>query len=141
MSQHPFLSDAWIEAARALHEAHRDGFDPPEGAPVRMNLVIEHVPFATGTLEAHLDTSSGMFEIDLGHLASADVRVTLGYETAQAVLVDGDGQAAMQAFLGGQIQVEGNLAVLLAAFSGHQSSMPPGLSSELRAITAPIPAR
>jgi len=92
-------------------------------------------------LEALLDTSSGMFEIDLGHLASADVRVTLGYETAQAVLVDGDGQAAMQAFLGGQIQVEGNLAVLLAAFSGHQSSMPPGLSSELRAITAPIPAR
>lgn len=138
MSQHPFLSDEWIVAARALHETHRSALPPLPGAPVRMNLVVEEVPFDDGLLEAHLDTSSGSLEIDLGHLSTADVRVTLGYVTAQAILVDGNGQAALQAFMAGQIRVEGDLAVLLSAFSDQQGIGHGPVAAELRAITAPL---
>ena len=139
MSQHPFLSDEWIAAARALHESHRPALPPLTGTPVRMNLVVEDVPFDGGLLEAHLDTTSGSLEIDLGHLETADVRVTMGYVTAQAVLVDGDRQAAMEAFMSGQIRVEGDFAVLLAAFSGSPAADPGPLGDALRAITAPPP--
>ena len=138
MSQHPFLSDEWIAAARALHESHRPALPPLTGTPVRMNLVVEDVPFDGGLLEAHLDTTSGSLEIDLGHLATADVRVTLGYVTAQAILVDGDSQAAFQAFMAGQIRVEGDLAALLSAFSDQQGIGHGPVAAELRAITAPL---
>ena len=140
MSQHLFLSDEWIAAARSLHDLHRSSPGPLSGPPVRMNLVVEEVPFKGGPLEAHLDTSSGLLEIDLGHLATADVRVTLAYGTAQTILVEGDGQAAFQAFLAGEIRVEGDLAVLLNAFSAQATDDPGPLGEALRAITAPIDA-
>lgn len=138
MTTHPFLSEAWIEAARAIHDEHRASLPPPDGPPVRMNLVVEDVPFEPGRLEAHLDTTSGLVEVDLGHLADAAVVVTLGYPTAQAILVDGDRQAAMQAFMSGEIRVEGDLAVLLNAFSGQAATDPGPIGEALRAITAPL---
>ena len=139
MATYPFLSHDWIEAARALHDAHRATLPAPDGPPVRMNLVVEDVPFGDGHLEAHLDTTAGPVEVDLGHLDDAAVRVTLGYATAQAVLVDGDRQVAMEAFMSGQIRVEGDFAVLLAAFSGSPTADPGPLGDALRAITAPPP--
>lgn len=138
MSQHPFLSEEWIDAARAVHAAHRASLEAPSGVRVRMNLVVEDVPFGEGTLLAHLDTTSGLVEIDVGHLDTADVRVTLGYVTAQAILVEGDRQVAMQAFMAGQIRVEGDLAVLFEAFSGDEPSDHGPVAGELRAITTPI---
>lgn len=138
MATYPFLSDAWIDAARALHAAHRDALAPPTGSPMRVNLVVEDVPFGPGSLEAHLDTTGGLIEVDLGHLAEADVRVTLGYPTAQAILVDGDRQAAMEAFMSGEIRVEGDLAALLGAFTGPPAGDAGPLGDALRAITSPI---
>ena len=140
MTTYPFLSDDWIDAARALHEAHRDTLAPTPGPPVRMNLVVEDVPFKRGHLEAHLDTTSGTVEVDLCHVPDAQVRITLGYPTAQAILVDGDRQAAMTAFMSGEIRVEGDLAVLLNAFSAQATDDPGPLGEALRAITAPIDA-
>jgi hypothetical protein len=137
MSQHRFLSEAWIEAARALRDAERPRLEVPTTTMVKMNLVVEDVPFGEGRLLAHLDTSTGVLELDLGHLDEADVRVTLGYGTAQAILIEGDRQVAMEAFMAGEIRVEGNLGVLFEAFSGHQGDG--GLiAAELRAITAPL---
>lgn len=131
--KHPFLSDEWIEAARRLRADHR-GAAPQ--AVVRMNLVIEEVPFGDSTLEAHLDTTGGEVEIELGHLESPDVRVLLDYDTARAVLVDGDSQAALQAFMAGKIRVEGDLAKLLQYQSAPPSPSEVSLSQQIRAITA-----
>ena len=69
-----------------------------------MNLVLTESPFGDGTLDAHLDTSSGELVVDTGHLESPDLTVTVDYETAKAILVDGDAQAAMQAFMSGTDQ-------------------------------------
>ena len=53
--------------------------------------------------------------MDLGHLDKADVTVTLDYDTAKAVFVDGTVAAAMTAFMEGKVRVQGEMAKLLAA--------------------------
>lgn len=140
MTEHLFLSEDWIEAARSLYQKRTDAVPVPVHPVVRMNLVVEDVPFGPGTLDAHLDTSAGVVEIELGHLGSADVKVTLAYDTAQAVLIEGDGQAAMQAFMAGRIRVEGDLSTLLGAFSGSNGPVEGEIAAALRSITAPRPA-
>ena len=107
---------------------------------VRMNQIIQDVPFGEGTIRAHVDTSSGQLEIETGHLESPDLTITIGYETAKAVLVDGDAQAAMQAFLGGRIKVDGDITKMIALqTAGMSGGIDPAameLARRLQAITA-----
>ena len=134
MARYPFLSPEWIEAARAVKRQHEAAAGSP-AATVRMNFVVEQVPFGDTTVHAHLDTTDGLFELELGHLEGADVKVSLDYPTAKSILVDGDGQAAMQAFMAGRIRVEGDMAKLLA----FQASPPTGpaldAAEQIRALT------
>jgi len=100
-----------------------------------MNLVLTQSPLGDGTVEAHVDTSSGELIVDTGHLDSPDLTVTLDYETAKAILVDGDAQAAMQAFMSGRIKIDGDMTMLLALQTtpidpGHQE-----LAARVREIT------
>ncbi len=134
MARYAFLSPEWIGAARAIHE-ELDGPDTAPTAKVRMNLVVENVPFGTATLDAHLDTSDGTLELDTGHLDKADVKVSLDYSTAKAILVDGDGQAAMQAFMSGRIRVEGDMAKLLAFQSSPATGAAVAAAERIRSIT------
>lgn len=135
MAKHAFLSPEWIVAARTVQEEHAQGADAPSTS-VRMNLVVEDVPFGTPRLDAHLDTSGGMIDVDLGHLDSADVKVTLDYMTAKAILVDGDGQAALQAFMSGRIRVEGDMGKLLAFQGAPITGDALAAAERIRAITA-----
>lgn len=114
MAKYPFLSEEWIAAARALRAEHApSGEAIPDD--IRMNQVITDVPFGDGRLEAHLDTTSGSLDMDLGHLDTAEVTVTLDYDTAKAVFVEGTPQAAMKAFMEGRVRVQGEMAKLIAA--------------------------
>ena len=83
MATYPFLSDEWLQAARAIREEYR-GKTQPMAHQVRMNQVITDVPFGDGTINAHMDTSSGEIKMDLGHLDDPDLTVTLDYDTAKA---------------------------------------------------------
>lgn len=126
---YPFLSDEWIEAARAL----RAEYDlPPPPVPVTMNLVVTDVPFGAGRLLGYLDTTNGGLDIELGHLERPDVTVTTDYETTRLIIVDGDMQAAMAAFLGGKIKVDGDITKMLQ----FQAPLPPEMGERLRALTA-----
>jgi hypothetical protein len=109
----PFLSEAWIAEVKALRERY-EGPLAKTPAPLRMNQHITDVPFGDGELQAHLDTTSGEVELEFGFLADADLQVTLDYETARAIFVDLDAQAAMAAFLSGKIRVDGDLTKLMA---------------------------
>jgi hypothetical protein len=113
VAKYPFLSEEWLAEARRIYEEHR-GQAPTPAQPLRMNQVITEVPFGDGTIKAHLDTSSGELEIDIGHIDGAEVTVTLDYGTARAVLVNGDLQAAMQAFMSGRIKTEGDITRLMS---------------------------
>src|SRR3546814_10983472 len=89
-----------------------------------MNQVVTDVPFGDGTINAHMDTSSGEMEMDLGHLDEADLTVTLDYAPAKAILVDGNPQAGMQAFMAGKIKVPGDMTKLMAMQQGTPDPTP-----------------
>ncbi len=109
---HPFLSDEWIEAARAIRAAHADEA-PTIEAELRINIVVLDVPFRDGELRAFLDTSSGATQLELGELDAAEVTVTTDYVTAQAIFVDQDPAVAMQSFMEGRVKVQGDMMKLM----------------------------
>jgi putative sterol carrier protein len=113
VASYPFLSNEWIEAAQAIRDEYRGKVRPMAHA-VRMNQVITDVPFGTGTIESHMDTSSGEIELEFGHLESPDLTVTMDYATAKAIIVEGDPGAGMQAFMAGKIRVQGDMTKLMA---------------------------
>jgi putative sterol carrier protein len=125
-----FLSDEWIEAARKLREDAPAPATTPQ--PVKMNLVITDVPFGEGSVDAHMDTTSGDLELDLGHLDGADVTATLDYDTAKAMMVDNNPQAAMQAFMAGKIKLQGDMTKAMAMQSGP---VDPELTKKIQEIT------
>jgi putative sterol carrier protein len=122
-----FLSDEWLAEARQIRGEYK-GLATPNANPVRINLVVTEVP-DRGQVDAHVDTSSGELDIEHGHLDGVDLKVTLDYETAKALLIDGNSQAAMSAFMAGKIRVDGDMSKLLAM----QGSGPLGETEELAA--------
>lgn len=108
-----FLSPEWVDAAVAIRDDY--AADAPADLPaIRLNLVVTEVPFGAGTAEASIDTSEGSTIPRLGTVADADATVTLDYRTAHALLIQRDPEAAMMAFMMGQIRVDGDLAKVLA---------------------------
>lgn len=129
-----FLSEEWIEAARTLRKEYGGKATVPH--LVRMNLVVTELPFdGTETLDAHLDTTTGEIDIDQGHLDEADLTVTVDYATAKAILVEGNAQAGMQAFMAGKVRVEGDMAKLLTLQTVPPDPSAQELAAKLRAIT------
>jgi SCP-2 sterol transfer family len=136
LNQYPFLSDEWLAESRKIREEYRDRI-PKIPVTVRMNQNINDVPFGDGVIRAHVDTSSGQLDIDVGHLESPDLTVTLSYDTAKSILIDGDTQAAMNAFLGGRIKVDGDITKMLALQAGAAGgSSDPGAAEMVRRIQA-----
>jgi len=133
MATYPFLSDEWVAAARGIRQEY-DELRHPVSKPVRMNQIITDVPFGDGSIDAHLDTSSGELVIETGHLDAPDVTVTLDYETAKAVFVDGTAQAGMQAFMAGKVKVQGDMAKLLAAMQEQVAPSDPAAAELARRI-------
>ncbi|HUZ09358.1 MAG TPA: SCP2 sterol-binding domain-containing protein [Acidimicrobiales bacterium] len=130
----PFLSDEWLYEARKLRSEY-EGKTAPFPNVVRMNLVVNEVPFGDGVIDAHLDTSSGELDLDTGHLESPDLTVTVDYLTAKAILIDGNPQAGMQAFMAGKVRVVGDMAKLMALQIAPPDGSAQELAGRLREIT------
>ncbi len=120
MEKYQFLSPEWIDKVKEIRESHRDG-EGPLKATIRMNQLVTDLPFGSNELRTFVDTSSGILEIELGELENPDVSVVIDYDTAKAIFVDLDSQAAIQAFMAGKIKVTGDLTKLMAL----QGSMAP----------------
>jgi putative sterol carrier protein len=134
VAKHPFLSDEWMEEAKKIREEYR-GKGSPAAHAVKMNQVITDVPFGEGTINAHMDTSSGELEMDTGHIDGADLTVTLDYDTAKAIFVDGNPQAGMQAFMAGKIKVQGDMTKLMAMQSSAPDPTALEVASRIKEIT------
>jgi len=112
VAKYAFLSDEWMEAAKAVRDEYADQVSPPAHA-IRMNQVVTDVPFGDGTINTYLDTSGGEAVMELGELDTPDLTVTTDYATAKAITVDGDAQIAMQAFMQGKVKVQGDMSKLM----------------------------
>ena len=134
MAKYPFLSDEWMDEARKIREEHRGkGGAAPQ--PMKMNQIITDVPFGDGTINAHMDTTSGEMEMDLGHLDDAEVTVTVDYATAKAIFVDGNPQAGMQAFMSGKIKVQGDMTKLMAMQQTTPDPVAMEVAAKIKEIT------
>lgn len=136
MTSYPFLTDEWVEEVRRLREAYRVRMRPVRQG-VRMNLVVTEIPFGPGSIDAHLDTTSGDVEMNIGHLDTVDLSVKLDYQTARAVFVEGNPGAAMQAWMAGKVQVDGDFPKLLAAMQTVSvDNATIALAAQIKAITS-----
>ena len=136
--KHPFLSDGWLAEARRMGKEYASDLEAGEYL-IRMNQVITGVPFGEGTLHTHIDSSSGTMEIETGHLEEPDVTVTLDYETARSVFIEGNRDAGMQAFMAGKVVVQGDMTKLLLAMQQDQITPDPRaaeLHKRIQEITA-----
>lgn len=129
-----FLSPEWINAVRALRE------EMPEAGSsipleVRLNLIVTETPWGDN-VHAHVDTKDGPLVVDEGHLEDPDLKVTVDYVTARALLVEGNPQAAMTAFMAGKIQVDGDMAKLMVLQGSEPDASALEFASRMRELTA-----
>lgn len=132
---YPFLSDEWIAAAKEIREEY-EGKGAPTPHVIKMNLVITDVPFGDGTMDAHMDSTSGEIELDLGHMQGEDLTVTVDYETAKAIFVEQNQQAGMQAFMAGKIKVQGDMTKMMAMQTAEPDPVQVEISNRIAEITA-----
>jgi SCP-2 sterol transfer family protein len=128
---YPFLSDDWFTAARAIREEAGE-IGPPGGADITLNVTVVEGP--AGDTEIHL--AKGVF--DRGHVEDAPTKATVPYDVARQLFVDGNPQAAMQAFMNGQLRIEGDISKLMAMQGAAMNPSPEQmkLQERLREITA-----
>lgn len=132
MTKHAFLSDPWFDEVRRLHDAA--GGAAPEGAEVRMNLMIQSTPF-DDDLAMHLAVAGGRADWGKGHLDDAEVTLTLAYDTAKAIFVEGNPQAAIEAFMAGRIIVQGDITKLMVMQPTGPGSPAGDITKALQEIT------
>jgi hypothetical protein len=128
MAQFTFLSDEWLDAAKALAEEAGGAGAMPDN--VSLNIVVTGGP--QGDRELHL--AGGNFSTGL--IDDAPTKLTVPYSVARAMFLDGNQQAAMQAFMGGQIKVEGDMTKLMAMQGGAGGGADQAdVQAKLQAIT------
>ena len=135
MAKYPFLSDEWMDEAKKIREEYRGKGSPPAHT-IKMNQIITDVPFGEGVINAHMDSSSGEMEMDLGHIDDAEVTVTVDYATAKAIFVDGNPQAGMQAFMAGKIKVQGDMTKLMAMGQAAPDPTAAEVAARIKEITS-----
>ena len=123
----PFLSDAWLDDVEKL------GAEAPPVTGPAADLVLNVVVPDSPDGERELNMQAGKF--GRGLVDGAPTKVTIPYDVAKAMFVDGNPQAAMQAFMAGQIKVEGDMTKLMAMQSSAPSTGQQQMAERLKQIT------
>lgn len=133
--KHEFLSADWVEAAKKLREDFEGEVSPPAHT-IKMNLVITDAPFQDDEIQAHMDTTAGDLQMDLGHIEEPELTVTVDWATAKAIFVENNPQAGMQAFMAGKVKVQGDMTKLMAMQQQAPDPNAQQFSQKLQDITA-----
>lgn len=123
-----FLSDAWFSKVDELIATAGDLQIPAAMKAVEVNVTVTG---SAGTTE--LSLKDGLFT--RGHRPDFGTRLTLSADLARKIFVDGDSAAGVQAFLAGAIQVDGDLAKLVAMQTVEPSEPQKRLTRQIAAIT------
>jgi hypothetical protein len=121
-----FLSEAWFLEVERLRAEAGEIPVPELVKAIVVNITVSGHP--EGEKNIHL--AGGDFKP--GHAGAAPTKIILPYEVAKALFIDGDQNAGMQAFMSGQIRVEGDMTVMFQM----QAAGPP--SAEAQALTAKV---
>lgn len=124
-----FLSDEWFTKVDELIASAGDLQIPEAMRSAQVNITVKR---ANG--ETKLYMKDGMFQ--RGHEPSFTTSLTLDESIARKILVEGDTAAGVQAFLEGKIQVEGDLAKVVAMQTVEPSEPQKALTRQIAAFTA-----
>lgn len=127
---HAFLSDSWFDEVEKLRAEQPT---PPEGtADLVLNIVV------TGGPDGDREVNMSGGEFNRGLIDTAPTKLTVPYDVAKSIFIEGNQAAGMQAFMSGQIKVEGDMSKLMAMQGG--GATPPSAEQQefqkkLREIT------
>lgn len=125
-----FLSDSWFDAVDELRSAAGEIPVPEVIKSLKMNVVITGHPEG----DKHVHIAAGDFK--RGLTDGAPTKITVPYPVAKAIFIDNDQAAGMQAFMSGQIQIEGDMAVMMQMqAAGPPSAQALALQTKVREIT------
>ena len=125
-----FLSDEWFaEVGKIIEEANAPEATGP-AADLKLNIVVTGGP--SGDKEIH--SAGGTF--GEGLLDDAPTKLTVPYEVAKKTFIEGDQQAGMQAFMQGQIKVEGDMSKLMAMQTQTPNPAAAELGKKIAEMTA-----
>jgi hypothetical protein len=125
-----FLSDPWFDAVEALVAEAGDLQIPAAMKDLEINVTV-----TTASGKIPIFMKDGMFQ--RGHQVGVTTSLTLGEVVARKIFVEGEVSAGIQAFLSGEIQVEGDLAKVVAMQTVEPSKPQQELTRRVAAITAP----
>jgi hypothetical protein len=126
--RYQFLSDEWFAKVDELIAAAGD-LQIPEPMKVEVNVTI-----VSPGGETQLFMKEGLFT--RGHQPGVATTLTLNSDLARRIFVDGDVAAGVQAFLAGEIKVEGDLARVVAMQTTMPSEPQKQLTRQIAEITA-----
>jgi hypothetical protein len=126
-----FLSDEWFTKVEELVAAAGDLQIPPAMKAVEVNVTVTGA--AVGPAELRLAMKEGLFT--RGHRSDFATTLTLSADLARKIFIEGDTAAGVQAFLDGSIQVDGDLARLVAMQTVEPSEPQKRLTRQIAAIT------
>ena len=126
--RYEFLSDEWFDKVDELIAAAGDLQIPPAMKAVEVNVTV-NAPSG----EVKLFLKDGLFQ--RGHQPGVETTLSLSADTARKIFVSGDVSAGVQAFLAGEIKVEGDLAKVVAMQTTLPSEPQQRLTREISAIT------
>jgi putative sterol carrier protein len=124
-----FLSDEWFAKVKELTDAAGEMEIPAALKDLTFNLTVS-LPEG-GDKNAHM--KGGQF--GQGHKDGAPVTVILPAEFARKIFVEGDQQAGMQAFMSGQMRVEGDVTKLMVLQTIQPSDDLKDLMDDVKGIT------
>jgi hypothetical protein len=101
-----FLSDGWFTQADKI----QNEVNAPVPAAIQDLKINMQV---TGAPDGEISFRMEAGKLVKGHAADAPTKLVIPFAVAKAMLIDQNQQAVMQAFMSGQIRVEGDMAKLM----------------------------
>ena len=127
--KHEFLSDGWFSEVDRLIAASGDLQIPAEMKAVEVNVTVTSPGGVT-----HIFIKDGV--LFRGHRDGAPTSLTLDVSLARKIFVEADMGAGVQAFLAGEMKVDGDLAKLVAMQTVEPSEPQKRLTQKIAAITS-----
>jgi hypothetical protein len=123
-----FLSDEWFAKVKELVDDAGDIEIPGPLKDLTFNLTV-----ATPEGEQKVHIHAGVF--GKGHADGAPVTVSVPGDIARKIFIDGDQQAGMQAFMSGQMRVDGDVTKLMVLQSVQPSDDLKDLMTDIKDVT------
>ena len=126
---HEFLTDEWFAEVQKIRDENPVPAATGPGADITLNITVTGAP--GGDKDIHM--AGGDF--GEGHV-EAPTKMTVPYEVAKKVFIEQDQQAGMQAFMQGQVKVEGDMSKLMAMQTQQPSAEQQALMKKIAEVTA-----